>query len=40
MPAIVFFFWDKSVHVLEDVASGVQVGDLEQVIVETLFEMW
>jgi hypothetical protein len=29
------FFLEKSLHILEDVASGVQVGDLQQVIVET-----
>ena len=30
----------KSLHVLEDNASVVQVGDIEQIIVLNLFKMW
>ena len=30
----------KSLHILEDGASGVQVGDIEQVIVINLFRIW
>ena len=29
----------KSLHILEDGTSGVQVGDIEQVIVENLFNV-
>ena len=31
---------EKIRHVFKDGASGVQVGDIEQVIVKYLFETW
>ena len=30
----------QSLHILKDNASGVQVGDVEQVIVQNLFKIW
>ena len=30
----------KILHILEVSASGVEVGDIEQVIVQTLFKIW
>ena len=33
-------FLKKSLHILEDGASDVQIGDIEQVIVSNLFKIW
>ena len=38
-------WWQKknsknNLHILEDNTSGVQVGDIEQVVVKNLFKVW
>jgi hypothetical protein len=33
------FFSKRSLHILEGGASGVQVGDIEQAILDNLFEI-